>query len=90
MQKHASGTVIINTSIYVVDRLINNPNITAVILAHPLGQDTDQAIVEILYDVGSSSACLLYTVPKEAPYVSKRHWRLPAAGPFHERCLHQL
>jgi beta-glucosidase len=58
--------VIHNAGIRVVDRFINHSNITAVIFAHLPGQETGQAIVDILYGAQSPSGRLPYTVAKKA------------------------
>jgi len=58
--------VIHNAGIRVVDRFIDNPNITAVIFAHLPGQETGQAIVDILYGAQSPSGRLPYTVAEKA------------------------
>ena len=54
--------IIHNAGIRTVDRFIANPNITAVIFAHLPGQETGQAIVDILYGTTSPSGRLPYTV----------------------------
>jgi beta-glucosidase len=56
--------VIHNAGIRLVDRWIENPNITAVIFAHLPGQETGQAIVDVFYGHQSPSGRLPYTVAK--------------------------
>jgi len=56
--------VIHNAGIRIVDRWIDNPNITAVIYAHMPGQDSGQALVDIMYGDVSPSGRLPYTVAK--------------------------
>lgn len=56
--------VIHNAGVRLVDRWIDNPNITAVILAHLPGQDTGAALVEVMYGKQSPSGRLPYTVAK--------------------------
>jgi beta-glucosidase len=58
--------VIHNAGIRVVDRFIDNPNVTAVIFAHLPGQESGQSIVDVLYGVQSPSGRLPYTVAKKA------------------------
>ncbi|KAF4547819.1 Glycosyl hydrolase family 3 N terminal domain-containing protein 2 [Elsinoe fawcettii] len=63
--------VIHNAGIRVVDRWIDNPNITAVIYGHLPGQDSGLALTEIMYGRQSPSGRLPYTVGKtEADYGS--------------------
>ena len=54
--------IIHNAGPRTVDRFITNPNITALIFAHLPGQETGQAIVDILYGAQSPSGRLPYTV----------------------------
>ncbi|KAK4547840.1 hypothetical protein LTR36_010559, partial [Oleoguttula mirabilis] len=56
--------VIHNAGVRLVDRWIDHPNITAVIYAHLPGQDSGQALVEVLYGDQSPSGRLPYTVAK--------------------------
>ncbi|KAH1497278.1 hypothetical protein KXX52_001408 [Aspergillus fumigatus] len=58
--------VIHNAGVRLVDRWIENDNITAVIYAHLPGQDTGGALVEIMYGKQSPSGRLPYTVAKNA------------------------
>lgn len=58
--------VIHNAGIRLVDSWINNPNVTAVIYAHLPGQDSGQALVNVMYGVDSPSGRLPYTVAKKA------------------------
>ncbi|KAK3709391.1 hypothetical protein LTR37_010952 [Vermiconidia calcicola] len=58
--------VIHNAGIRLVDAWINNPNITAVIFGHLPGQESGQALVDIMYGVQSPSGRLPYTVAKRA------------------------
>lgn len=64
-QCNNTQVVIHNAGIRVVDRWINNPNITAVMFAHLPGQETGQALVDILYGKQSPSGRLPYTVAKQ-------------------------
>lgn len=57
--------VIHNAGIRLVDRWIDNDNITAVIYAHMPGQDSGQALVDIMYGEVSPSGRLPYTVAKQ-------------------------
>ncbi|KAL2816181.1 glycosyl hydrolase family 3 N terminal domain-containing protein [Aspergillus cavernicola] len=61
-----SNTMVIihNAGVRLVDRWIDNANITAVIYAHLPGQDTGRALVEIMYGKQSPSGRLPYTVAK--------------------------
>lgn len=66
-----NNTIVImhNAGIRLVDRWIDNPNITAVIYGHLPGQDTGAALVDIIYGEVSPSGRLPYTVAKnEADY----------------------
>lgn len=54
-----------NAGIRLVDPWIDNPNITAVIYAHLPGQDTGQALVDVMYGEVSPSGRLPYTVAKD-------------------------
>lgn len=56
--------VIHNAGVRLVDRWIDNVNITAVIYAHLPGQDTGRALVEVMYGKQSPSGRLPYTVAK--------------------------
>lgn len=70
--------VIHNAGIRLVDRWIDNPNITAVMFAHLPGQDSGQALVEVLYGVQSPSGRLPYTVAKnETDYGSLLNPAIP-------------
>jgi beta-glucosidase len=63
-----SNTIVVihNAGIRLVDRWIDNPNITAVIYAHLPGQESGQALVDLMYGVESPSGRLPYTVAKKA------------------------
>ncbi|KAE8353198.1 glycosyl hydrolase family 3 N terminal domain-containing protein [Aspergillus coremiiformis] len=56
--------VIHNAGVRLVDRWIDNDNITAVIYAHLPGQDSGRALVEVMYGKQSPSGRLPYTVVK--------------------------
>ncbi|RHZ54835.1 beta-glucosidase [Aspergillus thermomutatus] len=56
--------VIHNAGVRLVDRWIENDNITAVIYAHLPGQDSGRALVEVMYGKQSPSGRLPYTVAK--------------------------
>ncbi|GLA22010.1 hypothetical protein AnigIFM63326_000142 [Aspergillus niger] len=58
--------IIHNAGIRLVDRWVENPNITAVIYGHLPGQDSGRALVEIMYGKQSPSGRLPYTVAKNA------------------------
>ncbi|PIG89349.1 beta-glucosidase M [Aspergillus arachidicola] len=63
--------VIHNAGVRLVDRWIENDNITAVIYAHLPGQDSGRALVEVMYGKQSPSGRLPYTVAKnESDYGS--------------------
>lgn len=57
--------VIHNAGIRLVDRWIDNPNVTAVIYGHLPGQDTGRALVSIMHGDVSPSGRLPYTVAKD-------------------------
>nr|POE51658.1 putative beta-glucosidase m [Quercus suber] len=63
-----TNTIVIihNAGIRLVDAWIENPNITAVILAHLPGQDAGRALTQILYGDVSPSGRLPYTIAKQA------------------------
>jgi beta-glucosidase len=54
-----------NAGIRLVDAWIENPNVTAVIMAHTPGQESGKALVEILYGKQSPSGRLPYTIAKK-------------------------
>jgi beta-glucosidase len=56
--------VIHSAGIRLVDQWIDHQNITAVIFAHLLGQDSGRSVVQLLYGVQSPSGKLPYTVAK--------------------------
>jgi beta-glucosidase len=61
-----SNTIVVihNAGIRLVDKWIDHPSITAVILAHLPGQDSGRALVEIMFGKQSPSGRLPYTVAK--------------------------
>lgn len=61
-----SNTIVVihNAGIRLVDRWIDNPNVTAAIFAHLPGQASGDALVEVLYGRQSPSGRLPYTVAK--------------------------
>ena len=61
-----SNTIVVlhNAGVRLVDRFIDNPNITAVIYAHLPGQDSGRALVEVMWGKQSPSGRLPYTVAK--------------------------
>ncbi|KAK5175113.1 uncharacterized protein LTR77_000250 [Saxophila tyrrhenica] len=65
-QCNNTHVVIHNSGIRLVDAWVDNPNITAIIYAHLPGQDSGQALVEVMYGVQSPSGRLPYTVAKKA------------------------
>lgn len=76
--------VIHNAGIRLVDRWINNTNITAVVFAHLPGQASGTALTEIMYGRQSPSGRLPYTVAKaESDYGALLSPSYPtAADPF--------
>lgn len=71
--------VIHNAGVRLVDRWIDNPNITAVIYAHLPGQDSGRALVEVMYGKQSPSGRLPYTVAKnESDYGNLLNPHLPS------------
>ncbi|KAJ6030667.1 uncharacterized protein N7446_000271 [Penicillium canescens] len=63
--------VIHNAGVRLVDQWIEHPNVTAVIFAHLPGQDSGEAITQILYGDVSPSGKLPYTLPRnESDYGS--------------------
>ncbi|WPH00256.1 Hypothetical protein R9X50_00308000 [Acrodontium crateriforme] len=58
--------VIHNAGVRLVDNWIDHPNITSVIYAHLPGQDSGQALIDVMYGVQSPSGRLPYTVAKNA------------------------
>ncbi|KAK3068509.1 hypothetical protein LTR53_013863 [Teratosphaeriaceae sp. CCFEE 6253] len=62
-----SSTIVVlhHAGVRLVDRWINNPNVTAVIYGHLPGQDTGRALIEIMYGAQSPSGRLPYTVAKQ-------------------------
>lgn len=63
--------VIHNAGVRLVDQWIEHPNVTAVIFAHLPGQDSGEAITQILYGDVSPSGKLPYTLPRnESDYES--------------------
>jgi beta-glucosidase len=57
--------VIHNAGVRLVDAWIDHPNVTAVIFAHAPGQESGNALVDILYGRQSPSGRLPYTVAKD-------------------------
>jgi beta-glucosidase len=64
--KKCNNTIVAlsNSGIRLVDAWINNPNVTAVILAGLPGQESGKALVEIMYGRQSPSGRLPYTIAK--------------------------
>ncbi|KAL2851068.1 glycosyl hydrolase family 3 N terminal domain-containing protein [Aspergillus pseudoustus] len=58
--------VIHNAGVRLVDRWIENSNVTAVLYAHLPGQDSGAALVQVLYGKQSPSGRLPYTVARKA------------------------
>jgi beta-glucosidase len=56
--------VIHNAGVRLVDRWIENPNITAVLYAHLPGQESGEGVVQVLFGDQSPSGRLPYTVAK--------------------------
>lgn len=54
-----------NAGIRIVDAFYSNPNVTAIIYAHLPGQDSGDALVEIMYGKQAPSGRLPYTVAKK-------------------------
>jgi beta-glucosidase len=65
--KKCSNTIVLinNSGVRLVDAWIDNPNVTAVVLAGLPGQESGQALVEILYGRQSPSGRLPYTIAKK-------------------------
>jgi beta-glucosidase len=61
-QCHNTIVVIHNAGVRLVDNWIDHPNITAVIFAHLPGQESGNALVELMYGRQSPSGRLPYTV----------------------------
>lgn len=77
-QCNSTIVVIHNAGVRLVDRFIDNPNVTAVIYAHLPGQDSGRALVEVMYGKQSPSGRLPYTVAKSASdYGSLLHPVIP-------------
>ena len=73
--------IIHNAGVRLVDRWIENSNITAVIYAHLPGQDSGRALVEVMYGKQSPSGRLPYTVAKnESDYGTLLDPTLPDEG----------
>ncbi len=56
--------VIHSAGIYLVDAFVENPHVTAIIMAHLPGQDSGRAIVSLLYGDSNPSGKLPYTIAK--------------------------
>jgi beta-glucosidase len=84
--KKCSNTIVVinNSGIRLVDAWINNPNVTAVILAGLPGQESGKALVEILYGRQSPSGRLPYTVAKKD--TDYGHVLNPAGVPPNPQC----
>ncbi|TKA40209.1 hypothetical protein B0A54_10815 [Friedmanniomyces endolithicus] len=63
-QCNSTIVVLHHAGVRLVDRWIDNPNITAVIFGHLPGQDSGRALIEIMYGKQSPSGRLPYTVAK--------------------------
>lgn len=64
--QHRNTIVVIhNAGIRLVDRWIDNANVTAVLFGHPSGQASGTALTEIIYGRQSPSGRLPYTVAKQ-------------------------
>lgn len=61
-----SNTIVVfhNAGVRLVDRFIDNPNVTALLFAHLPGQDAGRALVSILYGDANPSGKLPYSVPR--------------------------
>ncbi|KAJ5808438.1 hypothetical protein N7474_009707 [Penicillium riverlandense] len=71
-----ANTIVIihNAGIRLVDRFVENPNVTAIVFAHLPGQDSGRALVSLLYGEDNFSGKLPYTVAKhESDYPSFWH-----------------
>jgi beta-glucosidase len=63
-----------NSGTRLVDRWIENPNVTAVLFAHLPGQDAGQSLVDIIYGEQAPSGRLPYTVARnESDYGDLLH-----------------
>ncbi|CAK3845235.1 glycoside hydrolase family 3 [Lecanosticta acicola] len=65
--RQCNNTIVVihNAGIRLVDKWIDNSNVTAVIFAHLPGQDAGRSIVQLLYGQASPSGRLPYTVAKK-------------------------
>lgn len=63
-QCNSTIVVLHHAGIRLVDRWIENPNITAVIYGHLPGQDSGRALIEVMYGNQSPSGRMPYTVAK--------------------------
>ncbi len=61
-----SNTIVVfhNAGVRLVDRFVDNPNVTALLFAHLPGQDSGRALVSVLYGDVSPSGKLPYSVPR--------------------------
>jgi beta-glucosidase len=61
-----SSTIVVihSAGLRLVDRFVDNPNVTAIVYGHLPGQDSGRALIEILYGKQSPSGRLPYTVAK--------------------------
>jgi len=78
-----SNTIVIihNAGIRLVDRFVDNPNVTAIVFAHLPGQDSGRALVSLLYGDDNFSGKLPYTVAKkECDYPA--FWHSTAVTPY--------
>ncbi|CEJ80376.1 Putative Glycoside hydrolase family 3 [[Torrubiella] hemipterigena] len=77
---HAAG-------IRLVDQWIENPNITAVVIAHLPGQDSGTALVKLLYGEAAFSGKLPYTIAKnESDYSVYKPCGLAHLGDTNPQC----
>lgn len=72
--KCSNTIVVIHTvGVRLVDQWIDHPNITATIIAHLPGQDSGQALVQLLYGEAEFSGKLPYTIAKNESDYSVYH-----------------
>ncbi|KAJ4248098.1 hypothetical protein NW762_012868 [Fusarium torreyae] len=74
---NCTNTIVVlhNTGARLVDRFVDHPNVTAIIMAHLPGEESGNALVQLLYGDANPSGKLPYTVAKnESDYT---HLLLP-------------
>lgn len=81
---NCSNTIVVihNAGVRLVDSFVDNPNVTAIIIAHLPGQDSGTALASILYGSTAPSGKLPYTVPKSEADYGKLLGPSPPEGQF--------